>query len=169
MCDLEVVRLLQLANLKISNPDTVYSGRRKIYDFAIALSRDAVLSAQIAGEFSELAKLLANYGDRARASISLSMRRGHSLIEIEYYVKNADEDTNHVSSAQPSKQPYRAVREYPVPVAAPTESQIERFRSILTEKTREELFRDIHEINDELRDATAEAVSAAQMKAGRTD
>ncbi len=161
----EVVRLMQLANLKISNPDTVYSGRRKIYDFAMTLSKDAVLSAQIAGEFSELAKLLVNYGDRARASISLNIRRGHPLIEIEYYVKNADEDTNPAPRAQPSKQPYRAVREYPVPVAAPTESQIERFRSILTEKTREELFRDIHEINDELREATAEAVSAAQMKA----
>lgn len=156
---------MQLANLKISNPDTVYSGRRKIYDFAIALSRDAVLSAQIAGEFSELAKLLANYGDRARASVSLTTRRGHPLIEIEYYVKNADEDTSPTQSAQPSKQPYRAMREYQISVAPLTESQIERFRSILTEKTREELFRDIHEINDELRDATAEAVSAAQMKA----
>ena len=34
---------MQLANLKISNPDTVYSGRRKIYDFAMALSKDLSL------------------------------------------------------------------------------------------------------------------------------
>lgn len=156
---------MQLANLKISNPDAVYSGRRKIYDFAITLSKDAVLSAQIAGEFSELAKLLVNYGDRARASVSLTMRRGYPLIEIEYYVKSADADTNAPQRAQRSKQPYRALRDYEVAVSPPTESQIERFRSILTEKTREELFRDIHEINDELRDATAQAVSAAQIKA----
>jgi len=161
----EVVRLMQLANLKISNSDAVYSGRRKIYDFAIALSKDPVLSAQIAGEFSELAKLLANYGDRARASVSLTMRRGPPLIEIEYYVKRADADTNATPSGQRSKTPYRALREYQVAVSSPSERQIERFRSILNEKTREELFRDIHEINDELRDATAEAVSAAQMKA----
>ncbi len=165
MCYFEVVRLMQLANLKISNPDSVYSGRRKIYDFAMALSKDPVLSAQIAGEFSELAKLLSNYGDRARASISLSTRRGAPLIEIEYYVKSADENSNFDRSKQPSKQPYRAIRDYQIVVPQPTESQIERFRSILTEKTREELFRDIHEINDELRHATAEAVSAGQMKA----
>ena len=156
---------MQLANLKVSNPDAVYSGRRKIYDFAIALSKDAVLSAQIAGEFSELAKLLSNYGDRARASISLTMRRGLPLIEIEYYVKRADEDRTDTQVPQKTITPYRALREYLVDVPPPTEGQMDRYRSILTEKTREELFRDIHEINDELRDATAEALSAAQMKA----
>ena len=152
---------MQLANLKINNPDAVYAGRRKVYDFAKMLSNDAVLSAQIAGEFSELAKLLSNYGDRARAAVSLTMRSGRPLIEIEYYVKSTPQKQGSASSAQP----YRARREYQIQIAAPTESQIERFRTILNEKSREELFRDIHEINDELRDATAEALSAAQMKA----
>lgn len=152
---------MQLANLKISSSDYVYSGRRKLYDFAMALSQDAVLSAQIAGEFSELAKLLSNYGDRARASISLSSRRGLPLVEIEYYVKHANDEAH---SGQRSKQPYRATREYQIPVAAPSEAQIERFKAILIEKSREELFRDIQDINEDLREATAEAVSAAQMK-----
>ncbi len=156
---------MQLANLKISNSDYVYSGRRKLYEFAFALSQDAVLSAQIAGEFSELAKMLANYGDRARASISLTTRRGLPLVEIEYYVKPADNEAGTAQVGQRSNQPYRASREYQITTAAPTEAQIESFKAILIEKSREELFRDIHEINEDLRDATAEAVSAAQMKA----
>jgi two-component system sensor histidine kinase/response regulator len=161
----EVVRLMQIASLKIANSDYVFAGRRKIYDFAILLTKDAVLSAQIAGEYSELAKLLSNYGERARANVSLSQRRGHPLLEIEYFVKTVEDQGGLSASDRRARQPYRATREYQLSISPPSEAQLARLKSILVEKSREELFRDVQEMNEELREATAEAVSAAQMKA----
>jgi signal transduction histidine kinase len=169
-------RLSLLATIPLQNLDAIYQVRAKVFQAAMTLTRDTDLSAQIAAQFSDLARSLHQWTYEPRALFFFDSRGRDKLLRIEFCFDEwiAEPENFLVGglylNAVHELDRYSLVRNYRVSAALDSPLARDVIVHILTDKTREELFADLNAKNTELqkeieeRKAAEESVLQAQRE-----
>lgn len=165
--------MIRVADIALTNHERVFHERRKLYALTILISQDNQRSARLAGEFSDVARLILSCTDSASCQIDVEQQDERFTIQLTFSCDqiSSEQDPDHTKLNQlqrfgieQSSTGLWLERTHQFNVDPRTLPSLDRIKQILSEKSRDELFDDLNHKNDELKVATSEALKVAQIK-----
>jgi two-component system, sensor histidine kinase and response regulator len=144
--------------------------RRKAFDIVRALGGDRDLAARVAGEVSDVTRRVQQRERPSHLSVALDERSSGATLVFTFGWERREDGGG---GAEPPPAPARSARhDDAAPVLRfvlrgrrPTAQALEQARSVLTARSREELFASLEASNEALQRTTAEAQRAEEAKA----
>ncbi len=161
-------RLDLLATIPLRQLDVVYQVRAKVFQAAIRLTNDADLSAQIAAQFSDLARHLQDWTAEPRALFWFDKQGSDTMFRIDFCFDDWIAEPDHFLvgglhlSAVHEDGRFTLTRSYRVRAGLDVMAEQDTIVHILTDKTREELFADLNAKNSELQKEIEERKAAEE-------
>lgn len=155
---------MDLAHLAIRSDTELASVRRKVHEAAVALSDDLQVSAVVAGDFSDLARSLVSSSGRIGLRVGLTRTGNSRSMLIDFAIGNPPPPGEPV--ARRDDRGWHVERTYPVTEGWVDERRIEQVRSILTQKTREELLSENNELLRKTLAARTESLNRLAVEFG---
>lgn len=161
-------RLDLLATIPLRQLDVVYQVRAKVFQAAMRLTNDADLSAQIAAQFSDLARDLQDWTAEPRALFWFDRQGRDTVFRIDFCFDEWIAEPEHFLvgglylSAVREDGRYTLTRSYRVRAGLDAVAEHDTIVHILTDKSREELFADLNAKNSELQKEIEERKAAEE-------
>ena len=173
MLDLQVAKLIRVSNILLTNEDRLFHARRKLYALTSLVCQDPQQGARLAGEFSDIGRLLLSGPGSSNCNVDVSHEEERFLVRLNFSCDpiSASEDPDgsirdrlRNFGAQQSPNGLLLERTYRFITDPGSTPSLEHIQEILSEKSRDELFEDLNQKNEALKVATQEALNVAQIK-----
>lgn len=167
-------RLNYLSTVALDQLDTVYQARAKLFQVGLRLTANTDFSAQMAGEFSDLARILSERTDGLRAAFALEDDRSGLLLYVTFRFddwldgQRSSAEGGTLLNAVRDADSWLLTRTYSMRPASSDAVDLDAIFRIFTTKTRRELFDDLNaknrqlEVEIEERKAAEESAMQAQ-------
>ncbi len=149
-------RVNYLATVALKDVDAIYQARAKLFRASMRLTANADLSAQIAGQFSDLARILRERTQNLRAGFTLNPDQAGLLFRVVFRFdawldgQRVGAVAGNVLNAVLDAEGWVLTRSYRMPAVSAGAAEREAISRLLTTKTRQELFDDLNAKNSQL-------------------
>ena len=166
--------MIELGTIPIKNQASIVEARNKIRLLAEDLELDSITATRMATMTSELSRRMATTGQATSIKVALDKREGIYGLDLLFVsgqpVKTLDlgvleavfDDVGAAETAD-SLELIRAFKFLPNPQFKPTEKFVDGERELVGRLTREELYAQLQEAYDELKDAQEELIRSERL------
>ncbi len=165
--------MIRVADLIFTHYDRLFHERRKLFTLVTLISKDPDQATRLTGEFSDIGRVLLSASDAISCEIDVELNDNQFTIRLRFSgdlnpaLQKSDSDTFaqfNRFSVQLGPTSLSLERNYLINIDTQTLPAMARIKEILSEKSRDELFDDLNEKNQELKIASTDALKVAQIK-----